>query len=545
MQVLGYAHIDRLYEVVQRYDNWYSCDTYYAAQLHVACGCEFKTAWKAGSMSRIDEGDIYTCPRCGKRLVRRTASRPWGQHAFYQTHRNRLVPIDMQFRVLAYKRWVDLEVKYHAVRCTGEHLQVSIHPLRTSCMFTVRADIGRQVLQVISKGKDLQPDEYYVTDIDPVRNPDWPEGTPLRHLSPESYAPQHRREVMQVFTIWRREVERRLAKKLGYRVPSLYVGTSLASGYGLLFTPLQNIAWRLAAPTAPNYDRKQWHSVHSAERETLFSRVLERTRAGKDYATALCDVFHLPQKASVRKALRTGSPFAVVRLAAAHRITSDSNHVLRLAPMLGGISSTRYYDPELWNDADTVAFLHILAVRYGMASVYALLRQRQLSDTLRMYGQLNHRNRKALWDGPRVKMRDLHDSVMTLHDRQTIENQTIEITRVMAALQHRVGPYEFYTPATTLQLVDISNTLHNCVKSYARRAVAHDCIIVGARKHGRIVACIEIRNGAIRQAKLQHNAPAYKDAAFNAALGLWARRHHLQPCDYDMTPPEPYVQKAV
>ena len=545
MQVLGYAHIDRLYEVVQRYDNWYSCDTYYASQLHVACGCEFKTAWKAGSMSRIDEGDIYTCPRCGKRLVRRTGSRPWGQHAFCQTHRNRLIPTDMQFRVLAYKRWVDLEIKYHAVRCEGERLQVSIHPLRTSCTFTVRADIGRQVLQMISKGKDLQPDEYYVTDIDPVRNPDWPEGTPLRHLSPESYAPQHRRKVMQVFTIWRREVERRLAKKLGYRVPSLYVGTSLASGYGLLFTPLQNIAWRLAAPTAPNYDRKQWHSVCSAERETLFSRVLERTRAGKDYATALCDVFHLPQKASVRKALRTGSPFAVVRLAAAHRITSDSNHVLRLAGLLGGISSTRYYDLELWNDADAITFLHILAVRYGMSSVYALLRQRYLSDTLRMYQQLNHRNRKALWEGPRVKMRDLHDAVMTLHDRQTIENQTIEITRVMAALQHRVGPYEFYTPATTHQLVDISNTLHNCVKSYARRAVAHDCIIVGARKHGRIVACIEIRNGAIRQAKLQHNAPAYKDAAFNAALGLWARRHHLQPCDYDMTPPEPYVQKAV
>lgn len=549
MQVLGSAHIPQLYEVIQQVASRQIGmrairGTYFASQLHVGCGCEFKTTWKEGSRYRIDEGDEYTCPRCGTRLLRRISARPWGTHAFYQTVRNQIVPIDMQFRVLSYKRWVDLEVKYHAVRCAGKHLQVSIHPLRSLCTFVVRADIGRQILQLISKGQDLQSGEYYVADVDPVRNPDWPGDTPLRHLSQESYAPRYRREVTQVFTLWRREVERRLALKLGYSVPSTYVGTSLASGYGLFFTPLQNIAWRLSAPTAPNYHREHWYGVHTKEREELFSRALEQTRAGREYSMALCDVFHLPQKASIRKALRAGGPFTVLQLAAAFRISSDINHTLRLATLLGGMVHARYHDPKLWNDGYAVAFLHILAVQYGMSSVYALLRQKSRADTLRMYGMLNRRNRKALWDGPHVKMRDLHDVISALYDRQTIKNQEIEIANDAAKLQQRVGPYEFYTPETTHQLIDISNALHNCVKSYARLAVSHECVIVGVRKHDKIVACIEVRGKAIWQAKLQHNEPAYKNVAFNTALGKWAYQHQLQPCAHDMAP-EPHGQKAV
>lgn len=545
MRIIGYANIDRLYDVVQRYDRGSMGDTYYASQLHVTCGCEFKTAWKRGTMLRIDEGDEYTCPRCGERLMRRVKCRPRGSHTFFITAKNGVIPVDMQFRVIAYKRWVDLEIKYHAVRSAGDHLQVVVYPLRARCTFIVRADIRRQVLQLISKGDGLFDNEQGIVDVDPVRNPDWPESTPLRHLAPASYAPQHRAKITQLFTLWRHEVERRLTDKLGYRVPSMYARTSLNSGYGMLWTPLQNIAWRLAAPTAPNYDRRQWYGVHSADRQGLFSRVLERTRAGKEYTVALCDVFKLAQKPAVRRALRQDGPFSVVLLAAARRISSDINHILRLYPMLGPITNTRYQGPELWTDTEALTFLRIVAAQYSMTAVYALLRQRNLHDTLRMYRQLNRKNRKALWDGPHVKMRDLHDAVMALHDRQTIENQSIEITSDMAALQHCVGAYEFYTPATTHQLVAISNTLHNCVKSYARRAVTHDCVIVGVRHGGRIVACIEVRNGAIQQAKLRNNVQAYKDAAFNAALGLWARRHHLRPCDYDMTPPEPYAQKAV
>ncbi len=539
MQIIGCASIGRLYDVVQQATPWRGIGgTYYASQLHTTCGCEFKTEWRIGSMCRIDEGDNYTCPRCGERLVRRIAGRTDGRHNFYETTKGGLVPIDMQFRIIAYEHWVDLEVKYHAVRGTGEHLQISIQPLHTICTCIVRADLRRQVLQIISKGRHLTEQECCVMDVDPIRNPDWPENTPLRHLSPASSAPQHRREVTQLFTLWRHEIERRLAKKLGYRVPSMYVGTSLRSSYGLLFTPLQNIAWRLAAPTAPTYCRQHWYSVCSEERQALLSRVLDQTRAGKEYAIALCNVFRLPAKASIRKALRKGGPFDVFPLAGAHAVSSDTNHILRLAALFGGISGSRYQGPAMWDDTAALTFLRIVAARYSMAAVYALLRQRNLNDTLRMYGQLNHRNRKALWDGPRVKMRDLHDTVMALHDRQTIKNQSIEITSSMAALQHSVGAYEFYTPETTHQLVDISNVLHNCVKSYARRAAQHDCIIVGARHHGAIIACIEVRNGAIRQAKLRNNEPAYKDAALNKALGLWARQHNLQPCAYDMTAPK-------
>lgn len=537
MQVLGYARIERLYDVIQYCSGWqHGGGTYWASQLHTECGCEFRTAWKVGSMTRIDEGEAYTCPRCGKWLARRTSGRSWGRQTFCKVYKKQIVPTDMQFRVIAYKNYVDLEIKYHAARCTGEHTLISVQALPMLNTFTVRADIGRQVLQLISKGRDLNDDERYVKDVDPVYGPDWPLDTPLRHLGQESSAVQERRTVVQLFTLWRHEVEKRLAKKLGYAVPSLYAGTSLTSGYGLLFSPLQNVAWRLAAPTSPNYERQLWHGVAIPAVQEAFQGVLEQTRRGREYTTALCDVFRLPQKASIRKALRHQGVFSVVLFAAARRITGDVNHILRLAPQLGNVSATRYARPQLWGNDEALRFLHILAARRGMQAVYAILRQRDLWDTVGMYYQLRRENRKQVWEGRRVKMRDMHDMVMTLLDRQNFVDRPIEITSTMAALQQRVGPYDFYTPDTTYQLADISRVLHNCVKSYADRAVRHDCIIVGVRFGGKIFACIEVRDGEIKQAKLQYNQRARADEAFSRALGVWARRHRLKPCAYDMLP---------
>lgn len=545
MQVLGYARIERLYDVIQYCDSWQQESTYCASQLHTECGCEFRTAWKVGNMSRIAEGDAYTCPRCGKRLTRRVSGRPGGRQTFCKVYKKQLVPTDMQFRVIAYKNYVDLEIKYHAARCMGEHTLVSVRTLPALSTFTVRADIGRQILQLISKGRDLSDDERYVKDVDPVSGPDWPLDTPLRHLGQESYAAQERHTIMQVFTLWRHEVEKRLVKKLRYAIPSLHAGTSLTSGYGLLFTPLQNIAWRLAAPTSPNYQRRLWHGVASPAVQEAFQGVLEQTRQGREYASALCDVFYLPQKASIRKALRSQGVFSVVLFAAAFRVTDDVNHILRLAPLLGDLSSVTQYAwrPYLWNNDAALRFLRILAARYGMNAVYAILRQQNLWDTAAMYHQLKRENRKQLWEGRRIKMRDMHDAVMALLDRQNFTDRPIEITGRMAALQQRIGPYDFYTPETTYQLADISRVLHNCVKSYADRAVRHDCVIVGVRLDGRIIACIEVRDGAIKQAKLRYNQRAAADEGFNRVLGLWARRHRLKPCAYDMLPAG--QQKAV
>lgn len=547
MDVLACAENIKLYDVVQVYDNtvMISCEEYLAVQLHVDCGFSFRSKWRYGNLARVDEGDEYTCPRCGQRLMRRIAKRTYANHYFYITEKSitdtdtipaKAIPVVMDMRVVGYKEYVDLVMQYKAVQYYGDGYALDMKMTTRKNTFIVRANMSRQVLQIIQRGPNV---ENYVRDVDLIHDPEWLENTPLWYMRSESDIRHSKKEVMQVVTVWRHEIEKRLRKKLHYQTPSMYAGTSLKDYCGFLFKPLQNIAWRLAAPTAPPYEDETWGSICGDQEATeAFSDVLEKTRRGMEYAAAVCKVFQLPDKPSMRRYLRRTSAFQAVVVKEAMRITDNIDNLMTIASGLGSVRD------GIWRSSRSIDFLKILAKRYGDKAVTVLLKDmdsracRELKDTAYMHSQLTRQDRKAFWEGPRVKVRELHDAIMAMHDRQRIAKQDIPVTPEMAAMQHLVGPYEFYAPKDTHQLIEISSELHNCVKSYARRCINKECIIIGVREQGKIIACIEVMGDEIKQAKLDHNKAAYKNAAVNTSICLWAKRHRLKPCQYDMVPSE-------
>ncbi|WP_301859280.1 PcfJ domain-containing protein [uncultured Megasphaera sp.] len=424
-------------------------------------------------------------------------------------------------------------MKYKVVQCYGEGDALNMEMTDRWNTFTVRADIGRQTVQLIQRGPDVR---NYVLDVDMICKPEWPENTPLRYLQKTSAIRHSKKEIMQVVTAWRHEIEKRLRGKIHYKTPSMYAGTSICSDGGLLFNPLQHIAWRLAAPTAPPYEYLTWRSI-DGNRETIsaFSDVLNQTRQGTTYAAAVCKAFHLPDKPSVRRYLRQTSAFQAVVIKKAMSITDNIDNLITIASGLGDVRN------GIWRDLRVIDFLQILAKRYGDKAVTILLKNAdsracwELSDTAHMYSRLTRQNRKGFWEGMHVKVRELHDTIMDLYDRQRIAKQDIAITPEMQALVHKVGSYEFYAPANTDQLIDISQELHNCVKGYADRCAAHKCIIIGVRNQEKIIACIEVRGDEIRQAKLRNNKPASENTDVNRSILTWAKQHHLKPCQCDMT----------
>lgn len=541
MKILGYAETGPLWDVVQQYTplrGYYDRD-YSAAQMHIDCGHMFSCTWHVERRNNhsYDEGDSFYCPKCGTHLNRVGYNHKY----FYMTQRAETIPTQMWFRVTETATTVSLEIRYAAVQSAAHDLPLGFTIWKRKHRYTIQADIKQQCLQV--------RDADGTRKIDVLTQPDWPEKTPLYYLTNESKASIQRKELMNIFKLWRQAIERKLCKKLGYRVPSMYVGTSLQGCYGMFFNALQNIAWRLAAPTAPKYDRDKWERVKDTVSGLLHfeESVLERTRKGQEYYSAVCDAFALPQKKAMRKALKDKGLFSEIIFQRAQRITSNFDMLLRIGQSLGSLNGSRYYDryaeSEFWRNENVMKFLRRIARFYSSETAMRLLTKygRTLCDTASMYAQLTPANRKLFWRQPHVGARDLHDAVMVLHDRQKYANRVIPQTREMKALRDSLSGLEFYTPECTHQLNAISAALHNCVKSYGDRAVKNQCIIVGVRTGSTILACIEVQQGTLIQAKLLQNKSASSDARMNRIIYGWAQKHHLALCS-DLQMPE---QKAV
>ena len=53
-------------------------------------------------------------------------------------------------------------------------------------------------------------------------------------------------------------------------------------------------------------------------------------------------------------------------------------------------------------------------------------------------------------------------------------------------------------------------------------------IVFMADAKGKLTACLEVRRGALVQAKLKHNKPVSANAAINRAVQEWADKAHLK-----------------
>lgn len=540
MQVLYCLDIPQLFDVVQFYrPPSCGCREYAATQLHVDCGNVFSADWKYTNIPAVAEGDSFFCPRCGQKLWRGAASRG----RFLQTRRGEIIPTSMQLRVTEYAHYVDLEIRYVAVKTEPTKALLKLHKLPGTIKYTIRADIKQQRVLLSSRAHlRFTYLDFKNKVADPVSDMDWAMYTPLRYLSSDSYADKYLPELRKLFKAFRQAVERKLIRKLGYGVPSMYVGTSLhpragAYGYGVFYNALSNIAWRLAAPTAPNYDRRAAYDCklyHGTGMLATYSKVLRYTRTGMHYTAAVCKAFDLPDKPVVRKVLRETPLFNDVYVAQAAQLTTDVNHIPVLTAALRRLTAVI--------GAEQLTFFKIIAHKRGVRSLIAWLQRDavEIIDAANTYCKLTHEYRRQLWTGT-WKTRDLHDTLVQLYDYQQYPNRRIDTTEA-ALLQGRVGDCDFYTPSETHQLNGISKALHNCVKTYADKAVAQECVIIGVRQGSKIITCIELQNNKVVQAKREYNRPVYGDVRLCAAVLNWAQQHNLRVKTDDL---RPATQRAV
>ena len=107
---------------------------------------------------------------------------------------------------------------------------------------------------------------------------------------------------------------------------------------------------------------------------------------------------------------------------------------------------------------------------------------------------------------------------------EKLRNNKITYSKSETRLEDKINDIMFYLPPDTNHLLEAGSRLHNCVGSnYRINALHHECTIVLMKKDDKLVGCIEVNDGKIRQALGPCNA-SLKDNALSAFLS-WEKKN--------------------
>ena len=346
----------------------------------------------------------------------------------------------------------------------------------------------------------------------------------LRYLYTHYSIAEHKPAVLGLLRILRDTVREKLERRVKHKVSSLFCSPGTSAGWLLL--PIGNIAYRMVFKDASNLPKELRRlNTGSVPAIPWLNRFpvefdINVVRKAKNTVTGLIVAAGLPDTRSVRRAL-TDDAFCLRRLVFLHQLFERSDLAMQAFPLFGDHAGGPARAYPLDND------LMRLKEFYTGTEILRFLRRDSeyiVRDSLRMLDLLGDVSYAELRQHP-PKIRDLHDTLVALRNKEkhpdyAFDNEIAPIRRRLAMQQDRI---QFFLPECSRVLYDAGKTLHNCVGSYAqkvRKGETH--IVLMSDERGKLVACIEVADGAIKQAKLDRNQPVSKRPEVNAEIIAWA-----------------------
>ncbi|WP_295280411.1 PcfJ domain-containing protein [Veillonella sp.] len=265
---------------------------------------------------------------------------------------------------------------------------------------------------------------------------------------------------------------------------------------------LRRLILKTYAPDAPLnvVDTKLRNNTVMPHTWETYRTVFIETQKGTPYIDAVeAKLVGQPSKAK-RKAIMSDARYVeAIHIAEGMTDNKDYQDALMAAirPYLGLDYLYRYLTDYIANRSPRNA-LQFLA-RYESADDG----WRMVADTARSYADII--DKAAMW-AQKIKPSDMHDELANIVKKERDKDIPLKDN---TALEVHVAGYDFITPKTSHELIDLGEALHNCVGSYKKSVAEGRCAIVAAVKNGRPVVCIEIKGDAIVQAKLNNNKSVY------------------------------------
>lgn len=525
MRIISQYRNNRLFEVVRVfYNSRRSYKWKESLQVHTACGHSFHCLWKfhVGLGAPVDEGSGYYCPKCGKKLYRRDKDCSWIE---VPESGQMIVPYSIRLEAREYKNYLDICIETLNVDAKSP-IDVSTHTVRK---YTLRFDFKtRETLYLqhgafgrVSISRTLWP--LNKTAYDDTRF--CMKDTVFRYLNAESsirYAERKRldsffRDVVDCYN-------RKLSEAAGYKIKSAYTPTNTQNYHGAFDYCFSNLVWRLRYPDARNLTTTELRACPYSKDPVV--KLVEDS--GKPYLQTIREIYRFPDMPGLNACL-VKCPIHFLRILRSawpvfHEIDNRYKLLDRmLAPLKCSIGF--YQSAESY-----LRSLRIIKHTRGEAAAVKLMEREDsynAQDCGHMWDLLTPQNKRKFIRA-KIRSRDIHDYLAHLVDRQQHANVRIKYKSLRDfPLTGKVDDLIFSLPPDTEQLANLGRAMHNCVGTYRDRVLSDKVRIIAAFRNRKPVICIEIRNGAVAQAKLVNNQPVREDAELNRALLAWAKSRKL------------------
>lgn len=525
MRIISQYQNSRLFEVVRVvYNSRRSYKWKESLQVHTACGHSFHCLWKfhGGLGAPVDEGSGYYCPKCGKKLYRRDKDCPWIE---VPESGQTIVPYSIRLEAREYKNYLDIYAETLNVDVKSP-IDVSTRTVRK---YTLRFDFKTRNALYLQHGAfgrvaishTLWPLNKTAYDNTRFCMKD----TVFCYLNAESsirYADRKRldsffKDVVDCFN-------RKLSEAAGYKIKSAYTPTNTQNYHGAFDYCFSNLVWRLRYPDARNLTTTELRACPYSKDPVM--KLVENTE--KPYLTMVRGVYRFPDMPGLNAKLAK-CPIHFLRILRSawpvfHEIDNRYKLLDRMfVPLKGNIGF--YQSAESY-----LRSLRIIKHTRGEAASVKFMEREDsgnVQDCGHMWDLLTPQN-KRIFIKAKIRSRDIHDYLVHLVDRQQHANVRIKYKSLRDfPLTGKVDDLIFSLPPDTEQLANLGRAMHNCVGTYRDRVLSDKVRIIAAFKNRKPVICIEIRNGAVAQAKLVNNQPVREDAKLNRALLAWAKSRKL------------------
>lgn len=168
------------------------------------------------------------------------------------------------------------------------------------------------------------------------------------------------------------------------------------------------------------------------------------------------------------------------------------------------------------------------------AARFVLKESNYANDTINMYNQLNEKS-KQLFSENKPRMKELHNELTRLINLEKYPDKEFGIP------QDVINRFEMYCENSKLkvlkkyrELLEIGNLMNNCTASYRDRLNENHVLVVYTNDLGKPLAELEIKDGAIVQAKLINNRSVSENQEINAEIINFAQKTGLLIKTYDI-----------
>lgn len=526
MKVLVSVSIPRMFSAYGYVANTYTKRdaSFRATQYYcLACMTSFSTTWSyKGNMQGFGDSSAF-CPQCGTKHVDRS-----NRYVIRYLGENETAPISMELAVVECKDFVSLKIAARTMRFT-ELWNVTDAKIEEEFRFNVtsrKTIFKRKVDRRLTDEFELgNPFDRHIFDV-----------SILYFLTSDSAANEEREALSKLLKTLRETLCMRLETRCKHKLKSMYV--SCGSEHGRLLFPLFNMAFRMVFLDAPNLpapyregrrEVEYFWNVHDVDYDNDEFKGLDYFRKQKNYVSALIELYQLPDVRSVRKILQQDF-FAFKILQTAKTFTNNIDYLVDSYALLMRLRAFAQEKQEGDSFAGICRFCAAMAPVYGMKNVSQLLQMDlengaywYIRDMASMYRRLSKSNRKLL---PGIKLGKLHDWLAEKVEEQKKIGFNFEVPEpIRRRLMMQKDSVRFFLPEKSIELSAAGKELHNCVGTYEIRMAENRLqIVFVADDNGKLVACLEVKNNELVQAKLKYNKPVSRDAKINAEVTEWAEK---------------------